>query len=78
MANTIALTNRPISLKVINHLKELKFISIAFAGVDHIALEAAKYKNIMIKNAAGYANTAVGELVFGLIIQWQGTFQNIM
>lgn len=67
-ANIIALTNRPLSAAVIQAATELKFIAVAFAGIDHIDMNAANQRHILVKNAAGYANTAVAELVFGLMI----------
>ncbi|KTD09184.1 D-3-phosphoglycerate dehydrogenase [Legionella gratiana] len=67
-ANIIALTNRPLSAAVINAATELKFIAVAFAGVDHIDRDAVNQRHIQVKNAAGYANTAVAELVFGFMI----------
>ncbi|KTD56775.1 D-3-phosphoglycerate dehydrogenase [Legionella santicrucis] len=67
-AHIVALTNRPLSAKVIHAATELKFIAVAFAGIDHIDMDAVNQRNILVKNAAGYANTAVAELVFGLMI----------
>ncbi len=67
-ADILALTNRPVSARVIESLPNLKMIAVAFAGTDHVDQEAAGRRNILIKNAGGYANTAVAELVFGLMI----------
>lgn len=47
---------------------KLKFIAVAFAGIDHIDMDAVNQRHILVKNAAGYANTAVAELVFGFMI----------
>ena len=43
-------------------------IAVAFAGIDHIDQNAAQLQNILINNAAGYANTAVAELTLGFMI----------
>jgi D-3-phosphoglycerate dehydrogenase len=43
-------------------------ISVAFAGVDHIAMELCRKKNIIVSNAAGYSNHAVAELTLGSAI----------
>jgi phosphoglycerate dehydrogenase-like enzyme len=67
-AEIIALTNRSISAAIINAATKLRLIAVAFSGIDHVDLQAAKQRNILIKNAAGYANTAVAELVFGFMI----------
>ncbi|CZM73692.1 NAD(P)-dependent oxidoreductase [Legionella pneumophila] len=67
-ADIIALTNRRLSAVVINSALRLQLIAVAFAGIDHIDRDAVSKRNIPVKNAAGYANTAVSELVFGLMI----------
>lgn len=67
-ADIIVLANQPLSAAVINGCKNLKMLSVAFTGVDHIALAACREKNIMVCNAAGYSTNAVAELVFGLAI----------
>lgn len=67
-AHIIVLTNRPLSAKVIQAATELKFIAVAFAGIDHVDADAVQQRQIPVKNAAGYANTAVAELVLGLMI----------
>lgn len=64
----IALTNRHLSADVIDSAGKLKFIAVAFSGIDHIDMNAKEKRQIPVKNAGGYANTAVAELVFGLMI----------
>lgn len=64
----LALSNRPLSAHVIQSMPKLEFIAIAFAGIDHVDADAVKAQDITLKNAAGYANTAVAELVFGFMI----------
>ena len=46
----------------------LKFIDIAFTGVDHVGLEAAKERGIVVSNASGYSTEAVAELTIALMI----------
>lgn len=67
-AEILIIANHPLKAKVIAAAAKLKLISVAFTGVDHVALKAAKQKGIVVTNAAGYATAAVSELVFGLII----------
>lgn len=43
-------------------------LSVAFTGVDHIALEACRERGIAVCNCAGYSTAAVADLVFGLLI----------
>lgn len=66
--NIIALTNRPLNYHIIKNLPCLELIAVAFAGMDHIDSQAVKEKSIIIKNASGYANSAVSELVIGFMI----------
>lgn len=67
-AEIIMLANQPLSAAVIEKCPKLKMISIAFTGVDHVAADECKKRNIVLSNAAGYSTNAVAELVFGLII----------
>ncbi|MGZ1157263.1 hypothetical protein ACXO20_08315 [Lactobacillus delbrueckii subsp. bulgaricus] len=48
----------------------MKFISVAFVGIDHVDLEACKEKKINISNTGGYCNDAVAELAIGLTLDW--------
>lgn len=67
-ADIIVLANQPLSAAIIAACPKLKMLSVAFTGVDHIALDACRKRNIMVCNAAGYSTNAVAELVFGLLI----------
>lgn len=66
--NLLIVANSPLKGEVINAAKELEMISVAFTGVDHIDLDSAKEKNVLVSNAAGYSTPAVVELTFGLMI----------
>lgn len=67
-ADIIMLANQPLKAAVIEACPKLKFIDIAFTGVDHVALGAARRRGIICSNAAGYSTNAVAELVFGLAV----------
>lgn len=67
-ADILILSNLPLSEEVINQCKNLKMISVAFAGVDHIPMNLCRKRNIIVSNAAGYSNHAVAELVIGSAI----------
>jgi D-3-phosphoglycerate dehydrogenase len=67
-AEVVAISNRPLSAKVIDSLPKLKLVAVAFAGIDHVDAASTRAKKIAVKNSAGYANTAVTELVFGFMI----------
>lgn len=61
-ADVIMIANMPLSGEVISACPNLKFIDVAFTGVDHVDLEAARAKGVKVSNAAGYSNEAVAEL----------------
>lgn len=73
-ADVLMLANMPLPGTVINACSKLKFIDVAFTGVDHIDIETAKKRGIAVSNASGYSNEAVAELVLGMAIQ---LFRNI-
>ncbi len=62
------IANMPMPDEVIRECKSLKFIDVAFTGVDHVGLDAAKENDIKVSNASGYSNEAVSELVIGMAI----------
>lgn len=67
-AEVIIIANNPLSSSVIKALPNLKMISVAFVGIDHIDIEVCKSQNIRITNAAGYCTHAVAELAIGLTL----------
>jgi len=73
-ADIIVEANLPLNADVINGFEKCRLLSVAFTGIDHVAVDACRAKNIMICNCAGYSNAAVSELVFGLLI---GFYRNI-
>lgn len=64
----LLLANQPLSAEIISRCPRLKLLDIAFTGVDHVGLEAARACGITVCNAAGYSTNAVAELVFGLAV----------
>ena len=67
-AEVMILANMPMPAEVIRACTKLKFIDVAFTGVDHVGLDAAKEKGIAVSNAAGYSNEAVAELGVGMAL----------
>lgn len=74
-ADIIVVSNLPMNENVIRGCENLKLLSVAFTGIDHIAIDACKEKGVMICNCAGYSTVAVADLVFGLIID---LYRNIL
>lgn len=67
-ADVIMIANMPLSGEVIRNCSSLKFIDVAFTGVDHVDLEAAKERNIAVSNASGYSNESVAELAVCMML----------
>jgi len=67
-ADVVILTNLPFRKEVIEKCENLKMISVAFTGVDHVDVAYCKEREITVCNAAGYSTNGVAELTFGLAI----------
>ena len=67
-ADAMILANMPMPGEVIRACPRLKFIDVAFTGVDHLGLEAAREHGIVVSNASGYSNEAVAELALGMVL----------
>ncbi len=67
-ADVIMIANNPYPSDVINQNDNLKLINVAFTGVDHVGIQDAKNQDILVCNAAGYADQAVAELTIGLVM----------
>ena len=67
-ADAVIIANMPLSDAVIRRCEKLQFIDVAFTGVDHVGLTAAREKGVIVSNASGYSNEAVAELVLGMAL----------
>lgn len=67
-AEIVTIANNPLPNEVVARLDKTQLINVAFTGVDHVGLDAAKEQGILVANASGYANTAVAELSIGLVL----------
>lgn len=67
-ADIVMLANMPLRKNVLEKCTKLKMLSVAFTGVDHVDMDYCKANNIMVCNCSGYANEAVCELVFGMVV----------
>lgn len=67
-ADAMIIANMPMPGDVIRRCEKLRFIDVAFTGVDHVGLDAAREKGITVSNASGYSNEAVSELVLGMVL----------
>jgi D-3-phosphoglycerate dehydrogenase len=73
-ADAMIIANMSMPEEVIRACEKLEFIDVAFTGVDHVGLNAAKEKGIKVSNASGYSNEAVAELAVGMAVSM---FRNI-
>lgn len=67
-ADILMIANHPLPAEVIRADQNLKFVSVAFVGIDHVDAEACKEKKVGISNTGGYCDDAVAELAAGLAI----------
>ncbi len=67
-ADVVIVSNIPLRKEVLQECKNLKFLNVAFTGLDHIDQDYCKENNILIRNASGYATQAVAELAVGLML----------
>lgn len=67
-AEIIVTANNPMNAEVIHGCRKLKLLSVAFTGVDHIAMDACREDGVTVCNCAGYSTAAVSDLVFGMLI----------
>lgn len=67
-SDIIMIANNPYPDEVIACNKNLKMISVAFTGIDHVGTTACKDNNVMVCNAKGYSNQTVAELVIGMAV----------
>lgn len=67
-ADALIIANMPLRGEVIRACKNLKYIDVAFTGVDHVDLAAAREMGVKVSNASGYSNEAVAELALGMAL----------
>ena len=67
-ADVMIVANMPVPEAVVRACRHLQFIDVAFTGVDHIPLAAAREMGIAVSNASGYSTEAVAELTLGMAL----------
>jgi len=67
-ADCMILANMPMPEAVLNACSQLKFVDIAFTGVDHVAMDVLHRRKIVVSNASGYATESVAELTLALAL----------
>ncbi|MBR1766709.1 MAG: hydroxyacid dehydrogenase [Bacteroidales bacterium] len=67
-ADVVVVSNIKLPAAVLSQCPRLKYLSVAFTGLDHIDLSYCKDHKIEVQNAAGYSTTAVSELAVGMML----------
>lgn len=67
-AHIAVISNIKLSSDTLGACSHLRYLSVAFTGLDHIDLAYCKEHNIAVQNAAGYSTTAVSELAVALML----------
>lgn len=67
-AEAVIVSNIKLSQEVLSKCEKLRFLNVAFTGLDHIALDYCGQRGIEVRNAAGYATEAVAELAVGMML----------
>ena len=64
----VMIANHPYGDEVVAASQDLKMISVAFTGIDHVGTKACREKGVTVCNAAGYSNETVAELILGFAV----------
>ena len=67
-ADIAVISNIKLTSNVLSQCPNLKYLSVAFTGLDHIDLAYCQAHGIQVQNAAGYSTTAVSELALGMML----------
>ncbi|MBO7530096.1 MAG: hydroxyacid dehydrogenase [Bacteroidales bacterium] len=67
-ADVILESNMPLRKDFFDACPNLKMLSIAFTGLDHIDMDECKRRGIVVMNAAGYSTEAVAEETICMMI----------
>lgn len=67
-AQVLVIANGTLDSQALTSMPDLRFISVAFTGVDHVDLNYCRERGISVSNASGYSTPAVAELAFGMMI----------
>ena len=67
-ADVVVESNMPLRKDFMDACPNLKMLSIAFTGLDHIDMDECKRRGIVVMNAAGYSTEAVAEETICMMI----------
>jgi D-3-phosphoglycerate dehydrogenase len=67
-SDAVILANHPFPEEAVAAAENLKMLDVAFTGIDHIASDACRERNITVCNAAGYSTETVAELIIAMAV----------
>lgn len=67
-ADLAVIANYPLKKEALDKACSLKYLCVAFTGVDHVDIETCREKHIAVSNCAGYSTESVAELAIGMIL----------
>lgn len=71
----VVIGNMPLPGEVISQCTQLKFISVAFTGYDHVDIAQCCRQMVAVSNASSYATAAAAEATIGLMISTMRRFK---
>lgn len=71
-ANVIVTNKVVIDASIMDKCEHLQLICVAATGMNNVDLEAAKEKNIQVKNVAGYSTDSVIQHTFSMLFYLMG------
>lgn len=74
-ADIVVESNMPLDKEFLEACPNLRMLSIAFTGLDHIDMKECERRGIVVNNAAGYSTEAVAEESICMMI---GLYRHIM
>lgn len=67
-ADLAVIANYPLKKEALDKASSLKYLCVAFTGVDHVDINTCREKSIAVSNCAGYSTESVAELAIGMIL----------
>ena len=67
-ADILMIANHPLSIDILKTNSRIKYIAVAFTGLDHIPLDYCQENNILVTNCSGYSTISVSEQTIGMTI----------
>lgn len=60
--------NQPLPREALLGMKNLKYLSVGFSGIDHVDAATAREMGFTVSNSAGYADDSVAELALCMML----------